>query len=86
MCTEETRHGYRHPAGLHRDRTHDHRPPEQTSSSLTTEEVATWLKVAPSTVCRWRMAGKGPRVVWLAPTLPRYRRADLTSWLEEVAA
>lgn len=57
-----------------------------TDELLTTEEVATWLKVAPSTVCRWRMAGKGPRVVWLAPTLPRYRRADLTSWLEEVAA
>ena len=57
-----------------------------TDELLTTEEVATWLKVAPSTVCRWRMAGKGPRVVWLAPTLPHYRRTDLTSWLEEVAA
>jgi len=57
-----------------------------TDELLTTEEVAAWLKVAPSTVCRWRLAGKGPRVVWLAPTLPRYRRTDLTTWLEEVAA
>jgi predicted DNA-binding transcriptional regulator AlpA len=57
-----------------------------TDELLTTEEVATWLKVAPSTVCRWRLAGKGPRVVWLAPSLPRYRRGDLAAWLEQVAA
>lgn len=53
---------------------------------MTTEEVAAWLKVAPSTVCRWRMASKGPRVTWLSPTLPRYRRADVAAWLEQVAA
>ncbi|WP_309063295.1 helix-turn-helix domain-containing protein [Streptomyces sp.] len=53
---------------------------------LTTEEVATWLKVAPSTVCRWRLAGKGPRVTWLSPSLPRYRKADLLAWLEGAAA
>lgn len=53
---------------------------------LTTEEVAAWVKVAPSTVCRWRLAGRGPRVTWLAPTLPRYRRTDVAAWLETVAA
>lgn len=53
---------------------------------LTTEEVATWLKVAPSTVCRWRLASKGPRVVWLSPSLPRYRRDDVVVWLDQVAA
>lgn len=53
---------------------------------LTTEEVAAWLKVAPSTVCRWRLAGKGPRVRWLSPSIPRYNRDDVTAWLEEVAA
>ena len=53
---------------------------------LTTEEVAAWLKVAASTVCRWRLAKKGPRVTWLSPTLPRYRRSDLLAWLDEVAA
>ncbi len=53
---------------------------------MTTEEVAAWLRVAPSTVCRWRMAGKGPRVTWLSPSLPRYRRDHVTAWLEKVAA
>lgn len=53
---------------------------------LTTEEVATWLRVAPSTVCRWRLAGKGPRVTWLSPSLPRYRKADLIAWLQSAAA
>lgn len=53
---------------------------------LTTEEVAAWLKIAPSTVCRWRMAGKGPRVTWLSRSLPRYKRTDLETWLEGVAA
>lgn len=53
---------------------------------LTTEEVATWLRVAPSTVCRWRLAGRGPRVTWLSPSLPRYRKADVIAWLQGVAA
>jgi predicted DNA-binding transcriptional regulator AlpA len=53
---------------------------------LTTEEVAAWLKVAPSTVCRWRLAGRGPRVTWLSPSLPRYRRTDLAAWLDQAAA
>lgn len=53
---------------------------------LTTEEVATWLRVAPSTVCIWRLAGKGPRVTWLSPSLPRYRKADLIAWLQSAAA
>jgi predicted DNA-binding transcriptional regulator AlpA len=57
-----------------------------TDEFLTTEEVAAWLKVAPSTVCRWRLASKGPRVVWLSPSLPRYRRADIMQWLERKAA
>ncbi len=53
---------------------------------LTTEEVAAWLKVAPSTVCRWRLARTGPCVVWLSPSLPRYRRDDVMVWLDKVAA
>ncbi|WP_369370754.1 helix-turn-helix transcriptional regulator [Promicromonospora sp. Populi] len=53
---------------------------------LTTDEVAAWLKVAPSTVCRWRMKGKGPRVHWLSSSLPRYDRKDVTAWLKQVAA
>jgi len=53
---------------------------------LTTEEVALWLRVAPSTVCRWRLAGRGPRVTWLSPSLPRYKKSDLFTWLERVAS
>lgn len=53
---------------------------------LTTREVATALKVAPSTVCRWRAAGLGPRVFWVAPASPRYKRADVLAWLDRIAA
>lgn len=53
---------------------------------LTTEEVALWLRVAPSTVCRWRLAGRGPRVTWLSPSLPRYKKSDVFAWLEAVAS
>lgn len=53
---------------------------------LTTEEVALLLRVAPSTVCRWRLAGRGPRVTWLSPSLPRYKKSDLFAWLEGVAS
>lgn len=53
---------------------------------LTTEEVAQWVRVAPSTVCRWRLSGSGPRVTWLSPYLPRYRRADVADWLRRVAS
>ena len=52
----------------------------------TSREVAEALKVTPSTLCRWRATGKGPRVYWLSPDSPRYRRSDVLSWLEEVAA
>lgn len=53
---------------------------------LTTREVAKALKVAPSTVCRWRAAGLGPRVFWIAPASPRYKRADVLAWLDRIAA
>jgi len=42
---------------------------------LTTAEVARALKVAPSTLCRWRAQGVGPRVFWLGEATPRYREA-----------
>lgn len=35
------------------------------SKMLTSSEVARLLAVAPSTLCRWRAEGKGPRVYWL---------------------
>lgn len=53
---------------------------------LTSSEVAEWVRVSPSTLCRWRRAGHGPRVTWLSAGCPRYRRADVETWLREVAA
>lgn len=53
---------------------------------LTTEEVAAWLRVSPSTLCRWRQSGSGRHVLWLARGVPRYRDGDVRRWLEEVAA
>lgn len=53
---------------------------------LTSEEVAEWMQVAPSTLCRWRQTGHGPRVVWLSPSIPRYRPSDVLAWVEKAAA
>lgn len=53
---------------------------------LTSKEVARALKVSPSTLCRWRQSGLGPRVTWLTPTCPRYGRADVDGWLTRAAA
>lgn len=52
---------------------------------LTTEEVAKVLQVNRSTLSRWRARGVGPRVVWLSPGAPRYRREDVSAWLSRVA-
>lgn len=32
---------------------------------LTTNEVAQWIRVSASTLCRWRQDGRGPRATWL---------------------
>lgn len=53
---------------------------------MTTDEVAAWLRVSPATLCRWRQSGDGPRCLWLARGVPRYRREDVTGWLEQVAS
>jgi predicted DNA-binding transcriptional regulator AlpA len=53
---------------------------------LTSKEVARLLCVAPSTLCRWRATGKGPRVYWLGAGSPRYREDDILEWLERMAA
>ena len=53
---------------------------------MTTAEVAEMLQVNRSTLSRWRAAGTGPRVVWLSPSMPRYRRADVVDWLRRIAA
>jgi hypothetical protein len=48
---------------------------------LTSNEVASWIRVSPSTLCRWRQRAEGPRVTWLSPTCPRYQAADVERWL-----
>lgn len=53
---------------------------------LTSEELASWLRVSPSTLCRWRKTGQGPRCTWLSPSCPRYLRADVEAWLRRAAA
>lgn len=60
--------------------------PEVLQRLLTSAEVARALRVSPSTLCRWRQTGHGPRVVWLAPSCPRYRRQDVEAWVSRVAA
>lgn len=53
---------------------------------LTSDELAAWLRVSPSTLCRWRKTGQGPRCTWLSATCPRYLRADVEAWLRRAAA
>ena len=60
--------------------------PEPTFDYLTSEELAAWLRVSPSTLCRWRKTGQGPRCTWLSSTCPRYLRADVEAWLRRAAA
>ncbi|GAB2476179.1 hypothetical protein GCM10027030_07960 [Luteococcus sediminum] len=56
------------------------------SDYLTSEELAAWIRVSPSTLCRWRKTGQGQRCTWLSPTCPRYLRADVEAWLRRAAA
>jgi predicted DNA-binding transcriptional regulator AlpA len=60
--------------------------PARVPTMLTSKDVAQLLCVAPSTLCRWRQTGKGPRVYWLGAGSPRYREDDILEWLERMAA
>ncbi len=53
---------------------------------LTSGEVAKWIRISESTLCRWRQRGIGPHVTWMTPTCPRYRRADVDAWLARASA
>lgn len=54
----------------------------QTEALLTSRQVAQWLGISASTLCRMRQEGRGPQVVWLSGSTPRYRREDVADWLE----
>jgi predicted DNA-binding transcriptional regulator AlpA len=44
---------------------------------MTSAEVATELRVARSTVERWRFMHMGPPAVYVTPRTVRYRRSDV---------
>jgi len=48
---------------------------------MTEAEAARWLRIAPRTLRAYRAAGTGPAVAGFVGRSPRYRVADLESWL-----
>lgn len=55
-----------------------------TEPLLTSQEVATLLRVSQATLSRWRTQDKGP--VWVnLHGMPRYRRADVSSFIQAVS-
>jgi hypothetical protein len=56
----------------------------QNPTSLTTQEVATYIGFEPSTVRSWRTRGVGPRFNGTGRAT-RYTAADLANWCEEEA-
>lgn len=48
----------------------------------TRPQVAEYLQISVSTLARWAMDGRGPRVTKLG-TAARYRREHVVAWLEE---
>lgn len=54
------------------------------STLLSTSQLAAELGIAPQTVRNWRVAGRGPRGVRIGGSV-RYRRADVDAWLTEQA-
>lgn len=52
---------------------------------LKTEELAELIKVKPSTLCRWRQAGKGPAFIKMTDNpngAVKYDPKDVEKWLE----
>lgn len=53
---------------------------------LSPAEVAKILAIAPSTLCRMRQSGTGPRCVWVTDHTPRYRESDILDYVESKAS
>jgi hypothetical protein len=54
-------------------------------ATLSTDEAAAYLGIAPSSLSRARLTGFGPRFCKLSPSIKArvvYRREDLDAWLE----
>lgn len=48
---------------------------------MNSRAVAELLGVHPSTLCRMRLTGDGPPVVWVTPKSPRYLSSDVVAWI-----
>lgn len=51
-------------------------------NSMTTAELADYLKVEPKTLANWRYQGKGPAYLKNGGIV-RYRHADVEAWIRE---
>ena len=52
---------------------------------MTSEEVATFLRVSPDRVYQWRKEGIGPKYHRPTGRLLRYHVDDVVAWMTEVA-
>ena len=52
-----------------------------TTELLTTKEAATFLKLKPRTLAKWRCAKVGPPYCYAGKGYIRYRLADLHNWI-----
>jgi excisionase family DNA binding protein len=59
--------------------------PSDEHELLTEAELADELKVSRRTLQRWRTEKRGPRWIRVGKA-PRYKRGDVTAWLEAHAA
>jgi len=48
---------------------------------LDTPEAASYVKLSPVTMERYRLTGEGPKFLRLGKKAIRYRKADLDDWL-----
>ncbi|MCG3113346.1 MAG: helix-turn-helix domain-containing protein [Candidatus Manganitrophus sp. SB1] len=46
-------------------------------------QAAQFLKVSEKTLQSWRFTGNGPKFVRISKRCVRYRRRDLTDWIEQ---
>jgi len=52
---------------------------------LTSDELASWLGVAPITIKRWRRVGEGPTYARAGLRAVRYKKGDVLAWLSSRA-
>lgn len=51
-----------------------------TTDTMSTQELADYLEVAPQTIYRWRQSGYGPAWIRVGPRIIRYKVADVMEW------